>query len=273
MQRVLLHRRQHARRRQDPQVGDAAGPGGKSGIDLPNEQRGLVPSTEWKRRARAKSGIAGETISVAIGQGAGVGDAGLDGGDDTATLANGGTRVTPHCLKAVDEGNGWEPVPAPPPHSKVAFKPEKLQAHSRRHVDGRQCGRHGRPRARSRDTTWPARRDGAGHFERGTARGARPTGKDLRDHGWFVFFAPRDNPEIAGVVFVEHGDARLSRRPIAQARRSRRSSRRRKASRCRSLPPKPPPDADRAAGLLRFVRRRCRRVTRRPDATAAGPRR
>jgi penicillin-binding protein 2 len=31
------------------------------------------------------------------------------------------------------------------------------------------------------------------------------TGKDLRDNGWFVFFAPRDNPKIAGVVFLEHG--------------------------------------------------------------------
>jgi penicillin-binding protein 2 len=30
------------------------------------------------------------------------------------------------------------------------------------------------------------------------------TDKDLRDNGWFVFFAPRDNPQIAGVVFVEH---------------------------------------------------------------------
>jgi len=30
------------------------------------------------------------------------------------------------------------------------------------------------------------------------------TNKDLRDNGWFVFFAPRDNPQIAGVVFVEH---------------------------------------------------------------------
>jgi penicillin-binding protein 2 len=28
----------------------------------------------------------------------------------------------------------------------------------------------------------------------------------LRDHGWFVFFAPRDNPRIAGVVFAEHGE-------------------------------------------------------------------
>lgn len=31
------------------------------------------------------------------------------------------------------------------------------------------------------------------------------TEKDLRDNGWFVFFAPRDNPQIAGAVFVEHG--------------------------------------------------------------------
>jgi penicillin-binding protein 2 len=30
------------------------------------------------------------------------------------------------------------------------------------------------------------------------------TDKDLRDNGWFVFFAPRDNPQIAGVVFAEH---------------------------------------------------------------------
>jgi cell division protein FtsI/penicillin-binding protein 2 len=34
---------------------------------------------------------------------------------------------------------------------------------------------------------------------------AARSGKDLRDNGWFTFFAPRDNPEIAGVVFVEHG--------------------------------------------------------------------
>ena len=34
---------------------------------------------------------------------------------------------------------------------------------------------------------------------------AGKTEKDLRDNGWFVFFAPRDNPQIAGVVFLEHG--------------------------------------------------------------------
>jgi penicillin-binding protein 2 len=34
---------------------------------------------------------------------------------------------------------------------------------------------------------------------------AGKTDRDLRDNGWFVFFAPRDNPQIAGVVFLEHG--------------------------------------------------------------------
>jgi len=39
----------------------------------------------------------------------------------------------------------------------------------------------------------------------GKAAAGGKSGKDLRDNGWFVFFAPRDNPKIAGVVFLEHG--------------------------------------------------------------------
>jgi penicillin-binding protein 2 len=39
---------------------------------------------------------------------------------------------------------------------------------------------------------------------------------DLRDHGWFAFFAPRDNPEIAGVVFAEHGEHGSNAAPIAR---------------------------------------------------------
>jgi penicillin-binding protein 2 len=39
----------------------------------------------------------------------------------------------------------------------------------------------------------------------GLAKARGRTDKDLRDHAWFVFFAPRDHPQISGVVFVEHG--------------------------------------------------------------------
>ena len=57
---------------------------------------------------------------------------------------------------------------------------------------------------------------------------------DLRDNGWFVFFAPRDNPQIAGVVFTEHGAARHQRRATSRATSWRRSSPSGSTVRCRS---------------------------------------
>jgi penicillin-binding protein 2 len=45
---------------------------------------------------------------------------------------------------------------------------------------------------------------------------ARGTEKDLRDHGWFVFFAPHDKPEIAGVIFAEHAEHGYLGAPIAR---------------------------------------------------------
>jgi penicillin-binding protein 2 len=45
---------------------------------------------------------------------------------------------------------------------------------------------------------------------------ARGSGVDLRDHGWFVFFAPKDNPEIAGVIFGEHNEHGYLGAPIAK---------------------------------------------------------
>jgi penicillin-binding protein 2 len=128
-----------------------------------------------------------------------------------ATLANGGTRVTPHLLKAVDDGSGWKPVPAPPPQSKIDIDPAKLQA--------------------IRDGLWMVvNQAGTGHAaqligpdkkpihdvsgktgtaqvisNQGRSAAGKTTTKNLRDNGWFVFFAPRDSPQIAGVVFLEHG--------------------------------------------------------------------
>jgi penicillin-binding protein 2 len=174
-----------------------------SGVDVPGELIGLVPSTEWKRRVMKEKWYAGETISVGIGQGA-VAVTPVSMAVYAATLANGGTRVTPHVLKAVDDGHGWEPVPAPPPHSKVDLNPQKLQAIR----DGmwgvvNGGGTGGRARVEGYDV---AGKTGTAQVISNEGRAAAVrTGKDLRDNAWFVFFAPRDNPEIAGVVFLEHG--------------------------------------------------------------------
>jgi penicillin-binding protein 2 len=181
----------------------ALGLGVKSGIDLPNELQGLVPSTEWKLRVKKEKWYAGETISVGIGQGA-VAVTPVSMAVYMATLANGGTRVTPHLLKAVDDGTGWKPVPPPPPQSTVDLGHDKLQAIR----DGlwmvvNAGGTGGRARVVGHDV---AGKTGTAQVISNQGRlAARNSSKDLRDNGWFVFFAPRDNPEIAGVVFLEHG--------------------------------------------------------------------
>jgi penicillin-binding protein 2 len=180
----------------------ALGLGVKSGIDLPNELQGLVPSTEWKRERKHEKWYAGETISVAIGQGA-VAVTPVSMAVYAATLANAGTRVTPHLLKAVDDGSGWKPVPAPPPQSKMDVHPERLQAIR----DGlwmvvNAGGTGGRARIANHDVSG---KTGTAQVISNQGRAAARTNKDLRDNGWFVFFAPRDAPRIAGVVFLEHG--------------------------------------------------------------------
>ncbi len=181
----------------------ALGLGVKSGIDLPNEVQGLVPSTEWKLEKMKEKWYAGETISVGIGQGQ-VSVTPVSMAVYMATLANGGTRVTPHLLKAVDEGNGWKPVPPPPPQSKVDIDPQKLQAIR----DGlwmvvNAGGTGGRARIPGHDV---AGKTGTAQVISNQGRmAASKSNKDLRDNGWFLFFAPRDKPEIAGVVFLEHG--------------------------------------------------------------------
>ena len=181
----------------------ALGLGVKSGIDLPNEVQGLVPSTEWKREKMHDKWYAGETISVGIGQGQ-VSVTPVSMAVYMATLANGGTRVTPHLLKAVDEGGGWKPAPAPAPQSKVDLNPEKLQAIR----DGlwmvvNAGGTGGRARIANEDVSGKTGSSQVISNEGRVAAGR--TSKDLRDNGWFVFFAPRDHPQIAGVVFLEHG--------------------------------------------------------------------
>jgi penicillin-binding protein 2 len=180
------------------------GLGVKSGIDLPNEVPGLVPSPGWKQLRFKEKWYAGETISVSIGQGS-VSVTPVSMAVYAAALANGGIRVTPHLLKAIDEdGSGWKPVPEPTPQSRAPLDPVKLQAIR----DGlwmvvNQAGTGRNAKIEGYDVSG---KTGTAQVisNQGKAAAGKTT-RDLRDNGWFVFFAPRDKPEIAGVVFLEHG--------------------------------------------------------------------
>ena len=188
---------------------------GRTGVDLPNENESLVPSTEWKQRTFKQPWYPGETISVAIGQGA-VSVTPMALATMIATVANGGTLITPHLVRAVDpgDGSGWRMKPSPEPRARLDISGNALTAVRDglwRVVNGAGTGR--RAHVAGRDVSGKT----------GTAQvislqnKSLAAGKiDVRDHGWFVFFAPRDNPEIAGVVFVEHGEHGSAAAPIAR---------------------------------------------------------
>jgi penicillin-binding protein 2 len=189
---------------------------GKTGIDLPGENESLVPSTAWKQATFKQPWYPGETISVAIGQGA-VSVTPLSLATMVATVANGGTLHTPHLARAFDAGDrqGWQPILAPAPKSSLSIKPGNLQAVRDglwMAVNARGTG--GRARIPGYDVAGKT----------GTAQviglqnraAASAAGIETRDNGWFVFFAPRDNPQIAGVVFGEHAEHGSSAAPIAR---------------------------------------------------------
>ena len=188
---------------------------GRSGIDLPNEQDSLVPSSEWKKQRTGERWYPGETISVAIGQGQNsVTPMGL--AVMMSTLANGGTRHVPRLVSAIDDGTGWRDAPSPAnPYQPVRLKNETIKAvHDGLWLAVNGAGTAVRAKIAGRDVSGKT----------GTAQvislqgkeRARGTDKDLRDHGWFVFMVPRDNPELAGVVFAEHSEHGYFAAPIAK---------------------------------------------------------
>jgi penicillin-binding protein 2 len=191
------------------------GLGVRSGIDLPNEVEGLVPSSRWKQERMGERWYPGETISVAIGQGA-VSVTPVSLAVMMSTIANGGTRWTPHLIKAVNEGDGWQPWPAPQPQERLPLHPETVDTIHQglwRVVNG--AGTGGQSRIAGRDVSGKTGTAQVISLQGGRAAAGK-TSMDLRDHGWFVFFAPRDNPEVAGVVFAEHGEHGTAAAPIAK---------------------------------------------------------
>jgi penicillin-binding protein 2 len=191
------------------------GLGVKSGIDLPHEIEGIMPSTEWKRTRYREKWYPGETISVAIGQGQ-VSVTPISLALMMATVANGGTLFKPQLLKAVDDGHGWKPVPPEPPRLQTSFKPlTTATLHEGLWMVVNGAGTGGRGRIPGRDVSAKTGTAQVISLQGGRAAAGK-TDMDLRDHGWFVFFAPRDNPEIAGVIFAEHAEHGYLAAPIAK---------------------------------------------------------
>ncbi|MFT4561238.1 MAG: penicillin-binding protein 2 [Gammaproteobacteria bacterium] len=185
------------------------GLGKATGIDLPGETAGLLPSAEWKRRARNLPWYPGETLITGIGQGFML-TSPLQLAYAVSTIANHGRRMAPHVVGQIED-----------PLARVA---SEIGIHERPAIEisnsqywddvinGMLEVVHG--------TRGTARRSGDGAFYRyagktGTAQlfgiaqdavaNNDETPKLLRDHALFIAFAPEKDPEIAVAIIVENG--------------------------------------------------------------------
>ena len=184
------------------------GLGAPTGIDLPHEARGLVPSPEWKLRVQKAPWYPGETVSVAIGQGQ-VSVTPLQMARVVAAIANGGSLVRPHLVRSTGETR----IPAEPPRpivisaETVATVKEGLRAVVAEGTGWRArlstvevCGKTGSAQVVSRE-----------RLKR------TPDDPSIMPHGWFVAFAPADQPQVALAVIVEHGGSGAVAAALARA--------------------------------------------------------
>ena len=190
---------------------ELAGLGAKTGIDLPHEEEGIVPSSKWKVRLFRDRWWPGETISVAIGQGA-LTVTPIQAAHAIGGLAMGGVWHTPHLLPYDEMQKLWPELEPPEPR--------------RAHVDPRHLDLILRG-------LWGVVNDG-GTGARAMIPGVEVCGKTgtaqrvsrrfaqnsddprLLDDGWFIGFAPCREPEIVVSVLFENGEHGSWASPIAR---------------------------------------------------------
>ncbi len=201
------------------------GLGSQTGIDLPHEYRGILPSPEWKakRFAKAKNESArtwhrSEMVSVSIGQGYNAYTP-LQMAHATASLANDGIVYRPHLVKELlNHHKGEITLLDPKPVHTIPFKRTNFEYVKQAMVKVLRPG----------GTAW---RVGGGlaysmggktgtaqvvQIRQGQRYNAAALAEQHRDHAWFISFAPADKPQIAIAVLLENGGWGANAAPLAR---------------------------------------------------------
>lgn len=185
----------------------------KTGIDLPGEAAGIMPSAQWKRQRLNTAWFDGDTINASIGQGFFL-TTPLQLAVMTARIASRGDLVTPF---VVDASNG---VQLDHPHQQIEIaKPHWDYLH--RAMQDVIEGQHGTARGIATDGYTIAGKTGTAQVI-SIAADEQYDRDELdqrqRDHALFVAFAPVQQPRIAIALIVENGEHGSSvAAPIARA--------------------------------------------------------
>ena len=188
--------------------------GQQTGIDLPAEATGLVPTPEWKTEVIKDGWAAGDTIITSIGQGYFQASP-LQMAVNTATLANGGRVMQPRVVRSVVGDDGKEEVQVfeKQQQRRIKFNSGQLdlvREGMRRVVHAEMGTAH---RNADQSSKWPLTNpEGEEEIliagKTGTAEVGRKdpeTGEYSDAHAWFTCFAPFDKPEVVVTVFLERG--------------------------------------------------------------------
>jgi penicillin-binding protein 2 len=183
------------------------GLGKKTGIDLPGEVSGLIPTPEWKKRVRNIPWYPGETLSAAIGQGF-VLVTPLQLANLYATVARRGTAMTPFLVKSIENVHGDVLYTGKTAASKESEVPDEVWDRVIAALTGVVADDHGTGRA-ARITDFPvAGKTGTAQvvrLEEWQGKKEEEIPLELRDHAWFAAFAPAQVPQVVAAVIVEHG--------------------------------------------------------------------
>jgi len=198
----------------------AFGLGAPLGIDLPREKGGLIPTKQWKLSRFRQAWQAGETISIAIGQGFNLVTP-LQLANVYAVLANGGSLYRPRLLKQLESSDGRiVKVYEPEKQAVLSVNPQNIQIINRalwgvvnekggtgyilKRKEQDVCGKTGTAQV-------------IGLPQDAKARKMRQASGDFGDHALFVCFAPYGNPEIVVAVILEHaGHGGSAAAPVAR---------------------------------------------------------
>lgn len=182
------------------------GLGDKTGVALDDEKAGLIPDSEWKRKRFGQPWFPGETPSVAIGQGY-VTATPLQMANLVAAIANGGTLYRPWFVRRVESLDGTLIREyAPEKIRSVTLKESTLKyvRNALRDVVNSGSGTGGRAKSSLIEIAGKTGTAQVAEMRGGLVKSAQLP-YEIRDHAWFVAYAPAENPEIAVAVLVEHG--------------------------------------------------------------------
>ena len=195
--------------------------GEQTGIDLPHERKGILPSTEWKRNAyrnpNQKKWYAGETISLGIGQGYNTFTP-LQLAYATALLVSNGSAARPHLVKEIEDGVTHERKPVVTETVRLELKQENIEVVKRAMAgvvkEGTAARVFGGAGYVSGGKTGTAQVIGIGKNEK---YNAAALAEHKRDHALYTAFAPVDNPKIVIALIVENaGFGASAAAPIAR---------------------------------------------------------